>query len=71
MPIENPLYSYELNAEERHRSYMSAIDNIEMAIAGIKGIKSAMGMTVESNMEHDLKAALTKISRLMQEDKTQ
>lgn len=43
----------------------NALGSIEDAIAGIKGIKAAMGMTEQSHMERDLLAAMRRIQTVM------
>lgn len=46
----------------------NAIGSIEDAIAGIKGIKAAMGMTEQSHMERDLIAAMRRIETVIKGD---
>ena len=50
--------------EQERLHLRHAVSGIEDAIAGIKGVKSSMGMTEQSHMEKDLIAAIVSILKV-------
>lgn len=54
-------------SDNQQKYARGAIDNIQDAIAGLRTIKVALGMTEESHIETDLKAAINRIETMLEE----